>query len=427
MSRFALGVYSLLVILVTAVYLPLLYDKIFMDDIEKTHLFYSPVSHDFILKEKIVGTVPQAAVGLAFDHHSNLAYFKADGTYVPRKTFERHLPFIYYKNMEIRGFLPITLDGQTFDKKRIKAQRRVLELNARDLRQRTPHVPFYPLLESNPGQARLVFPEDRFCMTDRKMQFINAHANSVDTVLTKMYTYTLKKKGFKFPARSVNGKFTVLKPFDEGVFLVDHDYQVFHLKRVDDKPEIKKTPISPDLKIRAIKVAESSQKKYYGLALSGEGRIFLLGYENYGLTPIPLPGYDPDRCDLKLIFNPLYCTAIYSDETIIRAVAMDKNFEPVKTYTHTMSRATRTTATHIRDLLFPFTLKISPTPTSGYVTARVVPGTGWSLAGMGICALLFLLCTKAVTGIWPRGMGIITVALTGLYGLVAMVIAATGD
>lgn len=329
--------------------------------------------------------------------------------------------------MEILGVLPITLNGQTFDKKTIKAQRRVLEIKARDLPDKYPEVPFYPLLESNPGQARLVFPENRFRMTDSDMEFINADANIVDTAFTSMYTHALKQKGFVFPARSVNGKFTVLKAFDEGVFLVDHNFHVFHLKRVDDKPLIVKTPISPNLKIRAIKVSENKQKKYYGMALSGDGRIFLLGYDNYGLTQVPLADYDPDRMDLKLIFNPLYCTAVYSDDTIIRSVAMDKNFVPIKTFVHTMSRATITGARKVRDLFFPFTLALGTTQSSGYVTARAVPGTIWSLAGMGICVLLFTGGTKIVTGQWPGGLRIITVAFTGFYGLIAMVIAAVSE
>jgi hypothetical protein len=427
MNRSALVVYACLIILVSAVYLPMLYDKMFMDEVEKTHLFYSPVSHDFILKEKIVGKVPEAARHMAEDHHSDIAYIKADGTYVPRKTFEQHLPFIFYKNMEIWGLLPITLDGRAFDKKAIKADRRVLELKAREIPGSSPDVPLFPLLESKPGQARLVFPEDRFRMTDTAMEFIDADTNTLDNVYTKMYTITLKKKGFKFPARSVNGKFTVLKPFDEGVFIVDHDYRVFHIKRVDDKPLIRQAPIPPDLKIRAIKVSENKQKKYYGLALSEDGRIFLLGYDNYRLTPIPLTGYDPDRMDLKLIFNPLYCTAVYSDETTIRAVAMDKNFVPIKTFAHTMSRATVTTATRIRDMLFPFILKIGPTQQSAYVTARVLPGSLGALIGIGVCTLLFAAGTKIITGTWPRTLPIITVVMTGFYGLVAMITAKACD
>jgi hypothetical protein len=329
--------------------------------------------------------------------------------------------------MEILGVLPITLNGQTFDKRTIKAQRRVLELKARELTDRYPEVPFYPLLESNPGQARLVFPENRFRMTATQMEFINADANVVDRVRTEMYTRALEKKGFVFPARSVNGKFTVLKPFDEGVFIVDHNFHVFHVKRVDDAPLIVKTPILPDLKIRAIKVSENKEKKYYGMALSGDGHLFLLRYDNYGLIPLPLAGYDPDRMDVKLIFNPLYCTAVYSDDTTIRAVVMDKNFVPIKTFVHTMSRAAMTGAGKARDLLFPFTLTLGTTLSSGYVTARIMPGSIWSLAGMGICVLLFTGGTKILTGQWPRGIRIITVAVTGVYGLVAMIIGAVSE
>ena len=53
----------------------------------------------------------------------------------------------------------------------------------------------------------------------------------VEKELTKLFTSALKAEGFIFPARSVNGKFTILKPFDEGAFIVDAKYQVFHLKR----------------------------------------------------------------------------------------------------------------------------------------------------------------------------------------------------
>jgi hypothetical protein len=131
--------------------------------------------------------------------------------------------------------------------------------------------------------------------------------------------------------------------------------------------------------------------------------------------------------DLKLIFNPLYCTAVYSDDTTIRAVAMDKNFVPIKTFVHTMSRATLTGPGKVRDLLFPFTLKLGTTMSSGYVTARAVPGTIWSLAGMGICVLLFTGGTKIVTRQWPGTLRIITVAVAGLYGLIAMVLTAVSE
>lgn len=103
---------------------------------------------------------------------------------------------------------------------------------------------------------------------------------------------------------------------------------------------------------------------------------------------------------------------------------MDKNFKPIKTFVHTMSRATLTDAGKAKDLIFPFTLELGTTLSCGYVTARAVPGTIRSLAGMVICVLLFCGGTKTVTGQLPGGLRIITVAFTGLYGLIAMTIAA---
>nr|WP_321398584.1 hypothetical protein [uncultured Desulfobacter sp.] len=46
---------------------------------------------------------------------------------------------------------------------------------------------------------------------------------------------------------------------------------------------------------------------------------------------------------------------------------------------------------------------------------------------MGLCTLLFAAGAKITTGSWPKALSIITVALTGLYGLVAMVIAKACD
>ncbi|PIE61025.1 MAG: DUF4857 domain-containing protein [Desulfobacterales bacterium] len=422
MKRLPVICYILLTVCMSAVYLPMLYEKIFFDDVEKTHLFYSPVSQDFIYKEKIVGPVPEEAKGMALDHHTGLAYRKADGTYVPRQTFEKHLPFIFYKNMEIWGLLPITLSDKTFDKKTIKANRHVMELKSRDIPDKSPHTPLYPLLESNPGQARLVFPDDRFRMEDNAMVFINADTNRVDPKLTDAFTKALKEKGFRFPVRSVNGKFTVLKPFDEGVFLVDANYSVFHVKRVDGKTWVVKTPIPSTLKVRHIKVSENKQRAYYGLVLLEDGRAGLLSYDGYTITPLPLTQYDPDNMDLKLIFNPLYCTAIYSDDTVIRAIAMDRTFTPISSYTHTMSRATPTLANRVEDVLFPFWFRLGRSGSSAFIKVSMGFGSGWSLLGIIMCTLIFLGLNKFRKGRWPKTAPVVLVALTGIYGLIAATI-----
>ena len=405
---------------IMAVYLPMLYGKIFFDQVGKTHLFYSPVTERFIYTEKIVGTIPPEAFATAEDHHAELAYRDQDGRWYSRVDFEKRLPFIYYKNMELWGLLPLKIGGETFDKKTIKTNRQVLELKKQDIAGYRPRVSFWPLLESNPGQARLLFPDDRFRMTDQRMEFVNADTNRIDKTLTTRFTKALKAEGFTFPCRSVNGKFTILKPFDEGVFLVDATYSVFHLKREQGKPVVVRTPIDPRLKTRHIKVSESKRREYYGMLLSKTGSLHLITYDNYALIDLPLKGYDPDTMDIKLILNPLYCTAVYSNEETIHAVVMDRNYYTVATYQHRMSRANKTTSESVYKALFPFRIDPDNLDGKGYLGMSIT--TGGSLAFIGIAgSLLFsILWSYGKHRRFPDKLKLAIIALTGVYGVITL-------
>ena len=396
----------------------MIYGSIFFDEIEKTHLFYSPVAKEFIFTEKVVGPVPEAVRAKAEDHHSAIAYRLASGSYVSRIEFEKSLPFIFYKNMEVWGLLPLKIDGQTFDKAAIKARRQVLELKSGYIRGNSPETPVWPLLESNPGQARLVFPDDRFRMTASGMEFINADTNQVDPALSQSFSRALEDKSFTFPARSVNGKFTVLKPFDEEVFLVDFQYRVFHLKRVNGWPRVIQPPIDPQVKIRHIQVSENKKREYYGLALSESGKAYLLTYKNYALLPLPLEGFDPDRMDLKLIFNPLYITAVFSDEQAVHAVAMDKNLKVIDRFSHTMSRSNTTPAQTAFALLFPFQFHLE-SQGQGFLALEFswsgLPGS----MGILVCLVVYVARIR-LRREKPSLIPVVLILVTGIYGLAAM-------
>ncbi|MBN1932476.1 MAG: DUF4857 domain-containing protein [Desulfobacterales bacterium] len=419
MRKPAVIVLIVLSVFVLAVYLPMLYEKLFLTPIEKTHLLFSPVTQRFIYKEKIVGPIPPEAALKAEDHHARIAYRDADGTWYNRVEFEKHLPFIYYKNMELWGLLPLNLEGRKFDIQAIKNHRQVLELSPGEINNCHPETSLWPLLESNPGQARLVFPEDRFRMTASGMEFINADTNTVDMDLTERFTRALIDKGFVFPARSVNGKFTILKPFDEGVFLVDAKYEVFHVKRRDGHPEVTQTAIDSALKTRHIKISENQQRRYYGLLLAKDSGLHLLTYDNYRLVKLPLESYDPDRMDFKLLINPLYLTAVWSDETIIRAVTMDTDYRPLERYTHRMSRAIITPAKRIYDMIFPFSVHLNATG-GGYLKLSIRPG-GWiSVVGLLVSLSGYVIACRLRHKRFPRVTGLCLIAAFGLYGLIAV-------
>ena len=410
---------TILTILIMALYLPMLYEKLFVEEVKKTHLFYSPVSRRFVYTEKIVGHIPHESLTTAEDHHADKAYRDQNGNWFTRVAYEKQLPFIYYKNMEIWGLLPLKLEGLELNKKTIKENRQVMELKPGNIGDHRPQIALWPLLESNPKQARLVFPEDRFRITNQAIQFINVDTNTIDKELTELFSKALKAEGFVFPARSVNGKFTILKPFDEGVFIVDAKYQVFHLKRRDKKPVVIKTAIDPALKTRFLKISENKLRKYYGLLLAGNGSLHLLTYDNYHLIKLPIDDYDPDHMDFKLIINPLYHTAIYSDETTIRAVAMNLDSQPIARHAHRMSRAKTTTAQQIYKALFPFSLHLQERG-GGYLKLALRSG--------GLKAFIGIIGSLACFTIWclirrrrlPKIGPAALIALTGIYGLIAI-------
>jgi hypothetical protein len=419
MKKLATAAFIVLTVMVSAVYLPMLYETLFFKPIGKTHLLFSPVTQRFIYREKIVGPIPPEAAEKSEDHHVEIAYRDADGAYYDRVEFEKNLPFIYYKNMELWGLLPLRLGGREFDKNTIKKNRQVLSLKPDEISDHRPQTPVWPILESNPGQARLVFPENRFRMTADAMEFINVDTNTVDPALTTAFTDALTSGGFIFPVRSVNGKFTILKPFDEGVFMVDAKFRVFHVKRRNGQPVVVKTPIDPALKTRHIKVAENKRREYYGLLLAEDGSLHLLIYDAYQLVRLPIDTYDPDSMDFKLLINPLYGTAVWSDETTVRAVAMDLDYQPIARYEHRMSMAKKTAMQIAYQTLFPFYLHLKQIG-GGYLKLSVDIGGLFSLIGMiGSLASFTLWCLVRRRRL-PGTAAACLVALTGIYGLIAV-------
>jgi hypothetical protein len=222
-----------------------------------------------------------------------------------------------------------------------------------------------------------------------------------------------------FPAGSANDKFTILKPFDEGVFLVDAAYRVFHVKRRDGKPVVVKTPVDPALKTRHIKITENRRREYYGLLLAENGALYLLTYDNYRLVPLPLDHYDPDRMDFKLIVNPLFRTAVYSDESTIWAVAMNSAYHLIALYEHRMSRAKKTVAQHMYEALFPFSLHLKEKG-GGYLNLSLQTGGLFSLIGMMASLVCFTVWCRVRRRRLPRAAEAGIILMTSIYGLIAV-------
>lgn len=416
MLVFARCAFVFCAILVMSVYLPQFFDLAFGQRVAKSHLFYSPVLEKFIWRDTLLEPPPNAKEDM---HHALFVQMDQDGNTYDRQEFEKQLPFIYFKNMEYWGLLPLKIQGKSFDKETIKKNRQVIELTPRMLAGHAPDDMVHPLLESAPDIASLIFPEDRFRL-GQKMEFINADYNTRDEELTKTFTEALRKADFQFPGRLVVGKETILKPFDEGYFMVDAAGALFHVKRHKGEPLVIRTPVDPAVGIRSIKVSENRRRDFYGLLLGKDDQLYMLTYDNYALKRLPLEGYDPDTMDFKMIINPLYRTAVYSDDDTIHAVVMDTDYRPLARYAHRMPGADSTAAELALSYLVPFRINMAD-PASGFIGLHFQSFGLHSLAALFGALLLyaFLALKRRPKGkaLWVDGL---LVLCTGLYGLLTV-------
>ncbi|SDH06854.1 DUF4857 domain-containing protein [Roseospirillum parvum] len=410
---------ALLVTVLAAIALPRLTEMVVGVETARTHLLYSPVRRDFIHREH------------RGEH--NFTYGLESGETFDRQTYETLLPFIYYRNMEIRGRLPVELEGQSFDKAAIRAALQVFELKPRELPGQAPQIPVYPLIEANPGEARLTFPEDVFVPTESGLRFLNVDTNRPLPALGAAVTRALTDAGLRFPLKLIEGKPTILKPRDEGYFLVGAEGTVVHLKRLDGAPVAVRTGIGAALKargtaVRALKLSETTDPDYYGLLLAEDGGMFLVGYPDYRLTALPHQGYEPARMDYKVVLRPLYPTVVWSDDATVTAVALDSAWREVARTTRTMPDAAEIGLAGLAAWLFPLRLELGMAD-SGYLSWRLATPDRRALAGsagslVGLLALWAWRWRRRGEPVHPRRDGL-DLALTLLAGPPGLLAAAT--
>lgn len=392
--------------LIFSFYIPKGYKMAFEKNTGKTYLLYSPVIKKFVYRE------------MTGEGHSFITRDE-DGNDLKRQEYESLLPFIYYKNMELWKTLPIEIDGKLYDKDFIKNNKQVFQIKPSMINDNRPRVDFYPLLESQPDVARLIFPEDSFVFTDKEMKFINSDSNEVDEKLTKLFTDALINEGFSFPGKRVFGQVSILKPFDEGYFVVDGDEELFHIKKIKSRAFVKNTGVKVDSGIRYIKMNENRKKKYYGFLVSNSGKIFFLTYDNYSLIELPAKNYDPDKMDLKVILTPAHNTLVYSDDKYVYGVAMDTDFNPVKKYERLMYSARKKLSDDVFAVLFPFYIDIDE-KNSEYLKFIFSKTDYCGLLGTLISFLILGFLSLKKKNYKIDFIEIILILTTGLYGLGAV-------
>jgi hypothetical protein len=396
---------TILAVLALIFLLPAIFDKVGGSGGDEPLLFFSPLLEEFIYQESLGG-------------HQFLYRDEQDRDY-SRQEFEDQLPFVYFRNLERRNLLPMTIAGRAFDTEAIAADRQGLEIRARHLRGHHPRIDLYPLFNIDPAVAMMRFPVEMFRFTDSAMEFLNADYNRIDNDLTDIFTNALKDFDFSFPATVIGGRATNLKPFDDGYFVRDAVGRIFHVKRVLNKPEVVATAIDPSLDVLDIIVNENERREFHGVIITRQGEAFLISWDNYRLIPLPVDGYDPARMDLKLLIDPLYRTVTVSSDKSVFGVAMNTAYEPVRRFELPRRDSSPPWVQRMRGFLFPVELHLE-SPWRGQADLHAQFGGPWSICGILTALAVLLLIRRSRDKTLPGLADLAPVALTGFIGLLAL-------
>ncbi|MFH0945313.1 MAG: DUF4857 domain-containing protein [Planctomycetota bacterium] len=407
MIRLSRTVIILLVVAVSAFLLPELYWKAMDQKVHRPFILYSAILDRFMTRTS--------------DDFGQTTHADETGKEYDRIEFEKLTPFFNYRNLMKWELLPVEVKGSQYDDDLIRTNMQVLRLDPNDLH--TPQIDLYPLYESASLFAQLENPPDMFRLTE-SMEFIVASSNEVDEEKSALFTSALRGEGFQFPARYVAGNPTTRKPFDEGYIAVDASGTLFHIKMVEGRPWCVNTGVTPAAGVRLMSLSENSRREFYGTLISGDDKVHLISYDSYRLIPLPTVGYEPDRMGLQLYADPLNRTIIFKDldEDLVHCVLTDRDYNAIRTWDCPVKRADLRLATAAGELLFPFRF-VNTHQTSDYVLFSVEFGGG--LAWLGILlSLLTLALIRFKRPVGPAASWIdwVIVALTGFYGLIAVII-----
>ncbi len=330
----------IIVILVTAVYLPKYYWMSFEKKTSSPMAYYSPILQDYMIAH----------------YDKGFYYLTKDGKHYTRDQADQLLPLFNYRILAAKEKMPDTILGRKIELSEVRLNNIFMRIRPDHINK--PSIPLYPLLESNPPRLALSVPEDFFRINGERIEFIEAATNKVNEQKSERFTKALKKEGFVFPAQKVFGNITTRKPFDEGFFIVDNTGQLFHLKMINGQPFCRNTHKPDSIQIRVIFVNERELKEFYGVAIDQKNQVYFLMYDHYRFQKIAIKNYNPDEDHLFIFCNLFYRIFNIKKDTELISFTFNRQYQVIDTYRESWPGFYQTTAGIVSKYLFPFTLQI---------------------------------------------------------------------
>lgn len=279
----------------------------------KYYVFYSALLKDFVYQEN-------------GDNHT--FYYGTSTKKLDKSEFEEALPFVYWKNLDIQGKLPVEVEGNIYDKRQIRNSRMSLQYDPSRLRQ--PEVKLYPFFNPISHKGSIRFPENAFALKSGRLEVYTAETAEPNQQLAQEVNKIAKELDVAFPVLEVWGKTTNMKPFDWGYFIKDSRGSIFNLSRSDNKVDLKKVIVPEEIgDIAYIQVSENRHKKFYGYAISASSDVYLIGYPDYKFIPLQLDDFDYKTMSFQLLSDPLYYVIRFNDGEKYSAVRFDKQYKKI--------------------------------------------------------------------------------------------------
>jgi hypothetical protein len=281
------------------------YKKVF----NKYYIFYSNVAKNFVYQKNFG------------DHH--FEYGIKDKEIFTQEKYEVFLPFVYWKNLDIQGKLPIKVSDELYTKDEIKKSRLGFNYHPRKLNKQEFNL--YPLFNPQRNKGVIRFPEEMFSSNESEIIIYN-YDDGISKELSVEINEILNKQNVKFPLLNIWGKATNMKPYDQGYLIEDSNHDLFNLKRDNNKFFVKKINYPNDINIVYIGISENKQKLLSGYAIDKNNNFYLLTW-NFKFVKLHTPNFKHKTMKLKLISSPINYLIRYDDGKNYFAVVYDKEFK----------------------------------------------------------------------------------------------------
>lgn len=234
-------------------------------------------------------------------------------TYTTEAQADSVFPLFKFRQLLADGKLPDSIDGQELTVQKIRAKHVFYRFSPSDIR--TPQTSLYILYESMPKRVGIESPGDVFRLHDG-IEFIDIETNSVNTEKSARFQEALRKEGFQFPARWVNGNMNPRKPYDEGYFILDAGGELFHLKMVNGRPFVRNTHAGKQIAVAWFDMLEVADKRFYGFLYDRKGNVYIIGNEEgkYNLLHLGIEPLNLQKDRMMILGNMLYWTVSVTTE-----------------------------------------------------------------------------------------------------------------